>query len=242
MKTRSRSAGGRNAGFTLIELLVSMAILLTLMTAAVRIATMLVRSNNNQANNVDIVQEGRQFMDQISSDLHMSGYPNYRMFDQSSGNTPSANLYAGIQTSQGGIMDASPTHLTFEGDIDNSGQISVVYLQLCTSATSDSTTCTVPTAGTQCPCTLRRGTVIKATPLGKPSYYTELTGVMNDPSITPPFTYWEYNGPQVVPATDGISNIRTVRVELKVQSQHKDIASGMYSVITLDSETRLSSY
>lgn len=223
MKVRASSRVQR--GFTLIELMVSIGILLVVMGAAVTIVNEMVRSNQNVTNSVDMVQQGRQFMDQIASDLHMSGFPSYHLFDESGSGVASTN-YAGTNVSMGGIIAASSSSLTFEGDIDNSGNISTVYLQL-----------QVPSGG--CPCTLRRGTVYKASG-GSPAYYTELTGIMNNLSSTPVFTYWLYGGSQA--DLSDLDNIRTVRVQLQVQSQHKDIASGTYSIATLDSETRVANY
>ncbi|HEY3928425.1 MAG TPA: prepilin-type N-terminal cleavage/methylation domain-containing protein [Candidatus Koribacter sp.] len=222
-------------GFSLLELLVAIALLMTIMAAAVLISTQLMRTNNNVTNNVDMVQQGRQFMDQISSDLHMAGFPSYRLFNESGSGTSSSS-YAGSATTQSGLLTATSTSMSFEGDVDNSGNVSVVYLELCNSS-STATTCTAPSSTTACPCTLRRGTVYKSVG-GTPAYYTELSGVMN---ITP-FIFTDYDGNQLSIPASPITNVRGVRVELQVQSTHKDIASGNYSVVTLDSETRLANY
>jgi uncharacterized phosphosugar-binding protein len=82
---------------------------------------------------------------------------------------------------------------------------------------------------------MKRGTVLK-TSAGNPTYYTELTGVMNQDI----FTFITNSGYETTP-TD-LSNVRAVRIKLQVQSTRKDIASGMYSLATLDSEAKINNF
>jgi prepilin-type N-terminal cleavage/methylation domain-containing protein len=222
-------------GFSLLELMVTVAILTVIIGVAVQITKQLVRTNTSVSNNVDVVQQGRQFMDQISADLHQSGYPGFKMFDHTSSSLHSYQ-YAGTESTTSGVIAASPTALQFEGDVDNSGIVSEVFLRLCVQGTN----CTTPTSSTQCPCTMQRGTISKQSfqSSGLPSYYTELTGVLNADI----FTYSEYNGSIVsdTSTTEALSNIRNVRVKLQVRSQYKDAANGTYTVATLDSGAKFS--
>lgn len=207
-------------GFSLLELLVALGILGVVVSIAMSGTNQLIKTNASVSNNVDLIQEGRQFMDQISSDLHQSGYPSYRMFDTTK---VAATSYAGNPTNSNssGLVSASTTALQFEGDVDNSGVVSEVYLNL-----------KIPAGG--CPCTMQRGTVQKTLNPGNPPYYTELTGVMNQDI----FTYWTNDGQQVNDMTQ-LSNIRSVRVKLQVQSSRKDGPSGAYAVATLDTQTKI---
>jgi prepilin-type N-terminal cleavage/methylation domain-containing protein len=222
-------------GFSLLELTMAMGILGIITGIAMTASSQLIRTNANVSNNVDLVQQGRQFMDQISSDLHMAGYPNYKMFDQSA--SPGVNTFSGTYSSTNtttnsnaaGMIAATSTALQFEGDIDNSGSVSVEYIQLCTG--TNPSTCTTPTANSQCPCTMQRGTITKGG-VGLPPFYTELTGVMN----TDVFTFYDYTGQP----TASMINTRAVRIKLNLQSYRKDIASGAYSIVTLDTEAKLS--
>lgn len=218
----------RQRGFSLLELMAVVAILGIVVAIAMAGTSQLIRTNSKVSNNVDLIQEGRQFMDQISRDIHQSGYPSYKMFDQSA--APSPNNYAGSynaaapnDSNPSGLVLATATELRFEGDVDNSGLVSLVVLKL-----------DVPLGG--CPCIMKRGTIQKSASPGDPPFYTELTGVMN----TDVFSYWTYRGDQWDPAIDTrLDNIRTVKIRLQVQSQHKDAGNGMYSVATLETESKI---
>lgn len=233
MKQSLRRSSGK--GFSLIELMIAMAILTVLIGAVVRLANDLVRTNDRVAASVDTVQQGRQFMDQVAADIHMSGFPNYAMINHS--NTTNQQYWSGdsLGKSQSGIISAGTTQLQFEGDIDNSGTVSEVILQLCVTGTN----CTQPTSNSSCPCTMRRGTIAKSSYVGgaSPAYYTELANVMNYDV----FKYWLYNGYpwDTSMATD---NLRVVELKLQVRSQNKDLQTNSYPVITLDSEVKLSNY
>jgi prepilin-type N-terminal cleavage/methylation domain-containing protein len=224
-------------GFSLLELLIAIGILGVLMGAAVRLSNTLVRTNDRVAANIDTVQQGRQFMDQVAADIHMAGYPNYVMINHS--NNTDQTYWAGDTggKSQSGVISATTTQFQFEGDVDNSGNISEVVLQLCVAGTN----CTAPAASTDCPCTMRRGTLPKSTyvanPSASPAYYTELSNVMN----WNVFTYWSYNGHQW-DTTQAMDNLRAVEVRLQVRAQNKDPQTNSYPVVTLDSEVKLSNY
>jgi hypothetical protein len=55
------------------------------------------------------------------------------------------------------------------------------------------------------------------------------------------FTFYDYHGNVTDTTTaTGLINTRAVRIKLQIQSARKDIASGAYSIATLDSEAKLS--
>ncbi len=78
--TTSKSLG-RQRGFSLIELMVSVAILTVVIGVVVQgVNTMQIR-NTVEVNRVDLTQESREFMDQITNDMHQCGFPRIGMFD-----------------------------------------------------------------------------------------------------------------------------------------------------------------
>ncbi len=206
----------RQQGFSLLELLVVMGILSVVCGMALTLTNHMVRTNANVTNTTDMVQQGRQFMGQISSDIHNSGYPSRRMFDPSG--SPAASQYAA------GLVSVTQNSMQFEGDVDGSGNVSVVYLQL-----------VVPAGG--CPCTMQRGTVYKSLGSATPPYYTEVTGVMN----TNVFSAYYNDGSSVLlpaSATD-LPAIKSIFINLQLQSQRTDVPNGQYSVVTLSTEAKI---
>ena len=68
-----------------------------------------------------------------------------------------------------GVISYTPTQIIYEGDLDGSGTVYRVYVQL------------QPGPGGTCPCTLQRGAVRKSDALAGtvPTYFTEVNGVLN---------------------------------------------------------------
>ena len=84
--------------------------------------TQLQKTNTNQAVNVDLTQQSRQFMDQVVADLHQAGFPDVAMFDLAT-STANPNLYAV------GLVSVTSTSIQYEGDVDGTG-VSEVFVQL----------------------------------------------------------------------------------------------------------------
>jgi hypothetical protein len=81
-----------------------------------------------------------------------------------------------------GIVSFSPTQVIYEGDLDGSGTVSVVYLQLA-----------LPQGSNNCPCILQRGVVSKQQWVNAPAnfpaaiqYFTTVNGVLNSGNGTAP--------------------------------------------------------
>src|SRR5467141_1501281 len=79
MKASRRTSFQSHAGFSLLEMVIVCAIL-TIVLAAIfgGVNTVIQRSQAEQVK-VDLVQEGREFIDEFERDLHQAGYPNCRM-------------------------------------------------------------------------------------------------------------------------------------------------------------------
>jgi prepilin-type N-terminal cleavage/methylation domain-containing protein len=133
------SPGAR--GFTLLELLISLVVLAVVSGAVFEQINQMQRKSNSEAMKLDLNQEAREFLDQTVRDLHMSGYPGASMYSNPQDMTKVA----------AGLVSVSPTHILFEGDVNNDGNVYSVNIQYFASDPSD----------LNCPC-IRRGAMVKA--------------------------------------------------------------------------------
>jgi hypothetical protein len=118
------------------------------------------------------VQQTRDFIDQMVRDIHDVGYPSGRVV---SGN-PSCASNPNVSC---GLIQFSPTQIRYEGDLDGTGTVYQIWLQLL-----------VPASGS-CPCTLQRGVLAKAAAIAgsQPTYYAEVNGILNSGTGTGAATY-----------------------------------------------------
>ena len=65
-------------GFTLIELMLSLVTLLVISGSAFQLMNLATQRSATEQTKLDLLQEGREFMDQMSRDLRQAGYPNPR--------------------------------------------------------------------------------------------------------------------------------------------------------------------
>ncbi len=150
-------------GFSLIELMIVLVILLSITGAIFQVINMANQRSSTEQSKVDMFQEAREFMDQMSRDLRQAGYPNARNF--------TSGLITGTVVNDSrnavGLVKVDTGDLWFEGDVDGTGIVSVVRYHL-------------ETSGTNCPC-LQRSQVAKVTAdplIGQPdSYQVEVEGV-----------------------------------------------------------------
>lgn len=175
---------------------------------------------------VDMTQMSRQFVDQIVNDLHQTGYPGLKVYDPASGaTTASTNVAAGL-------LAVDPNAMEFEADVDGSGQVSHVYLNLLWSNGTP-----VSSGAGTCPCTLQRGTLYKSQ-VGTAAvpYYTEVNNVTN----TNIFSAYFFDGSTVAlpAAASDLPNIKGIKVTVNVQSSVADM-DGTYPTITLASEAKI---
>src|SRR5215467_15399148 len=152
MPSKERNKTKLHKGSTMLELMVSMTILSIVGAVIVSGLTSLVQRNSMETSKIDLTQESRQFMDQIVADIHQAGYPSAKMFDLANLVPPTnaANINCAIYMQIScGFISATPSALQFEADVDGSGIVSEVFIQL------------NPLNG-PCPCIIQRGTVPKA--------------------------------------------------------------------------------
>ncbi len=232
-------------GFSLIELMVVVAILTVVMGVVFAAIANVQKRYRTEEGRVDTMQNAREFVDQIARDIHNTGYPTAKMYTT----TPAD---ASITFAKG-LAAVSKTDIWFEGDLDNSGQVSSVRYQLQADANG------------KCPCTLRRSSVTKTavSPTSQAtSFSAEVEGVVNSiggsspwgitgtaPNGTandtvyasykadPVFSYLDANGSAIsVPddlsssnlanGSSAASNVAVIMVTLNVLGRNADLDTG----------------
>jgi prepilin-type N-terminal cleavage/methylation domain-containing protein len=213
---------GREQGFTMIELIVSVAILTLVVGVVVDGLTKLMQRNTIETTKVDLTQETREFMDQIVNDIHQAGYPSLKTFDPAT--KPLGLADPGVATQ--GLVNATPSSLQFEGDVDGTGTVSEVFIQL------------NPLNG-PCPCIIQRGAISKALWQGGalPSYYTEVTNV-NNTNIFQGYDNAGNNVPLVGPVA---GNLAAVEITLSVKAKAPD-TNGLYPIINMSTSTKIHNF
>jgi prepilin-type N-terminal cleavage/methylation domain-containing protein len=216
----------RQSGFSLLELMAVLAILSVVLAVVMSGVTELQKKSSSETAKVDLTQQSRQFMDQIVRDLHHAGYPSVKMFENAVA-VANPTLYGN------GLISISTGSLQFEGDVDGTGTVSEVFVQL------------VP-AGGPCPCTLQRGAVSKQDWLAGlgPAYYTQVDDVMT-PNV---FTAILNDGTSVaLPCTkvagcaDGtpMENITAVGLTLNVRTPTRDLTDRSFATVMMSSEAKI---
>jgi prepilin-type N-terminal cleavage/methylation domain-containing protein len=208
-------------GFTLLELIVSMGILTVVSGVIVESLMKLQQRNTMETVKVDLTQESRQFMDQIVSDIHQSGYPSLKMFDPAT--KPLGNNDPGVSQ---GLVNVTPSSLQFEADVDGSGAVNEVFIQLS------------PLNG-PCPCVIQRGTVSKASWQGGtlPYYYTEVNNVNN----TNIFQGYDNAGNNVALTGAPANNLAAIEITLNVLSSTPD-SNNVYPTITMSTGVKIHNF
>jgi prepilin-type N-terminal cleavage/methylation domain-containing protein len=236
-------------GLTLIEVMVVLLIVTVLGGVIFSQINTVQQRAASEEQKLDIFQETRDFMDQMTRDLHQAGYPNMHNFAPGqllAGTSTNCVLLADPTTCDQhvaiGLVKIDKDRLYFEGDVDGNGTVSEVVYQL--SAT-----------GPNCPC-LRRSQQAKTVgnPLptleggdqGAPVFYTEIQGVQNGTTASPIFYAYRADNTQVTSlpvdinsnAAD-IASINQIKVIVTAQSQYTDLKSGVKPSVTMVSTVRL---
>jgi prepilin-type N-terminal cleavage/methylation domain-containing protein len=156
-----------SSGFSLIELMIVLIILLIVSGAVLRVLSLATERSSTEQTKLDMFQEAREFMDQMSQDLKLAGYPNARNYAPSFLLEPPADdMRVAV-----GLVRIASDELWFEGDVDGTGSVSVVHYYL------------DPSTSNNCPC-LKRSQLPKKdgnpyTGQDAPVYQTEVQGVTN---------------------------------------------------------------
>ena len=217
----------RQAGFSMIEMLVACAITTIIMGAIFAQIIQGQKFSSSQAAKLDLFQESRQFMDQMSRDLRAAGYPNTRNF-QADPVSPAQNS----PQEAVGLVLLDVGELRFESSIDGSGNVSVIRYKLVAT-------------GTGCPCVVRSQTQkVEVDPLEQgESDQTEVQNVLNGTTADPIFKAYYADGSAVTLPIDitnnALANINSVFITIKVQSPYLDPQTRQKPTMTLLSTVRL---
>ena len=149
-----------------------MAILLVVSAAVFKLVAVATERSSTEQTKLDMFQEAREFMDQMSRDLRGAGYPNPRnVVSTVLTQVPERNDHHAAV----GLVKVEAGDLWFEGDVDGTGEVSTIKYHLDTSTAN------------HCPC-LKRSQLPKVD--GDPliegtggqtpaSYEIEVQGVTN---------------------------------------------------------------
>jgi prepilin-type N-terminal cleavage/methylation domain-containing protein len=253
MRTTKISAT-RSRGFSLLEMMAAVAIMTIVIAVAVKSMIMMQTRNFAETSKVDTADQTRDFVDQMVRDVHDVGYPPGRVINGNPTCVNNANISCGLIT-------FTPTSLQYEGDLDGTGKVYEVFMQL------------VAPASGNCPCILQRGVIDKQSWLTSgttPPYYTEVNGVLNSGNGAGTATYtvslagsgsyssystadvfdaYDVNGIKYVNSTTGLyscindpvacSSIRSLQITANVAPTYMDQTTKMFPVYTITSKARL---
>jgi type II secretory pathway pseudopilin PulG len=229
-------------------MMVALAILTVVIGIAVDGLTQMQRRDFAEHSKTDAVQEARDFTDQMVRDLHDVGYPPRVVFV----GRPQCSLTTSVNISCS-LISFSPTQIKYEGDLDGTGTVYQVWMNL-----------QAPASG-KCPCILQRGVIRKVDALagGTPDYYTELNGVLNSGdgaggtygvslpgdgsystyATAPVFQAWDINAGAVgncpTATTTSCSSIDSIQITVNVASKFADPQTQIFPVYSITSKARV---
>ena len=220
-------------GFSIVEMMVAIVVMMVVVGGIFGVIDVVNQRSSTEQAKLDMFQEAREFVDQMSRDLRQAGYPSPRNY-----------LGSGVLTvipitndpkNAVGIVKVDDGDLWFEGDVDGTGIVSVVRYHLDTSTTNG------------CPC-LRRSQLPKVS--GDPvtgqtleNYQVEVQGVQNT-DIFSAYSRGTTGIPITLPVdftsngTD-VANVDTVKVTLSLRSPVVDPKTGKYPETTLIATVKL---
>lgn len=204
-------------------------LILTAITGAVfQVVNLTTERSSAEQTKLDMFQEAREFMDQMTRDLRLAGFPNARNYAPTVlAEPPSEDFRVAV-----GLVKIADGEVWFEGDVDGSGTVSVVRYFLDTSTSNG------------CPC-LKRSQLPKVagspyTGQTTPSYDIEVQGVTN----TNIFSAYINAAQQTLPLdfdadSDTIASIDTIQAVLSLQGALIDLKTKVKPTTTLVTTVRL---
>jgi prepilin-type N-terminal cleavage/methylation domain-containing protein len=228
-------------GFSLIEMMVAIAVLTIIMGAVFSSINRAQQVSGSEQAKLDVTQQAREFMDQLTRDLRSTGYPNWRNTDPSSAYSSPTSQY-----NAPGLIKIDSGVLWLAGDVDGTTNpagtpvVKIIRYDL-------------DNNGPNCPC-LRRTEFVRnggdpvadASNPGTAVAQMEIQGVQNGSAADPIFTAFDpTTGLPVSLPVDFTNNastlaaVNSLKVVLAVQSVQKDY-TGAYPVTRVTSTVALS--
>jgi prepilin-type N-terminal cleavage/methylation domain-containing protein len=217
-------------GFSLIEMMVVLLVITIIMAAVFTSIDLTQKTSSSQQVRLDLTQEARQFVDQLTRDLRSTGYPNWRNTDPTSPLGSTTNQY-----NAPGLIYIDSGSLWFAGNVDGTevydaggNPQGIAYVKIIRYD--------LVVAGPGCPCLrrtefLRNGgdPVIDASNPGVAVSQLEIQGVQNGTAADPIFTAYDPTTAAAVTLPIDFTNnattmakINSLRVVLEVQSKQQD--------------------
>jgi len=219
-------------GFSLLELMIVVILLLAMMATVFQLINQAIARSGTEQTKLDMFQEAREFMDQLSRDLHEAGYPSTQNLAST---VLTVSPFTNDHRNAVGIVKVDTGDLWFEGNVDGTGVVYSVQYHLDASTTNG------------CPC-LRRSQQLKID--GDPltgqtaaTYEVEVQGVTNT-NVFSAFLHGATGTPVALPVdfnTDGstIANIDTIEAVLTIKSNHVDAQTRKNPTTSLIATIRL---
>ena len=233
-------------GFSLLETMIVIAVITVIMAAVFKSINLTQQTSSSQQVKLDLTQQSRSFMDQLTRDLRSTGYPNWRNMDPTSAGIVTTNQY-----NAPGLIKIDVGTLWFAGDVDGTENYVAGVPQ--GTALVKIIRYDLVNIGPSCPCLrrtefLRNGgdPVLDAANPGVAVAQLEIQNVQNGSAADPIFTaYNPATGAAIALPVDFTNNattmaaINSLKVSLQVQSLYKD-STGAYPVSRVVSTIALS--
>jgi hypothetical protein len=220
-------------GFSFVELMMAIIVMMIVVGGIFGVIDVVNQRSYTEQAKLDMFQEAREFMDQMTRDLHQAGYPNPRNYVD--GTVLTASTVTEDVNNAVGIVKVDSGDLWFEGDVDGTGTVSVVRYHLDTSTTNG------------CPC-LRRSQLdkIEGNPVtGQTAevYQIQVQGVRNT-DIFSAFARGTTGTPITLPINFNddpadIASVDTIKVVLSLRSPIRDPKTGVFPETTLVATAKL---
>lgn len=239
-------------GFSLIEMMIVVLVISIIMGAVIKSINVTQQASASQQVQLDLTQQTREFIDQMSRDLRSAGYPNVRNMNKAAtdpnytgtcGDGTTNSLYSPCDPSNGvGIIKIDSGTLWFAGDVDGTSgangtaQVKIIRYDYVAAGANQP----------GCPC-IRRTEYLRTVyqdPLTDASTTNateqlEIQGIQNNVNGGDPiFTAYNSTTGAAVPLPVDFDNnastmavINSIKVVLGVQSQQIDVTTKIKPVI-----------